>query len=162
VKYHGHVGRLQHTAHQPAGELIGCAVLGALATGNSGSLTVCRKNMIPPAHRAQAPQENNPQPKNVSNGIAYAGSDGAISDTSWTTWSSGYTPAISIGQSGDYGVTTTGGGYGYAWQTRDPSFAGIGGYVVAFEFVPAPEPTTLALTGLGALGCVMLFWHRKS
>jgi hypothetical protein len=27
---------------------------------------------------------------------------------------------------------------------------------------PVPEPTTLAFAGLGALGCVLMFWRRKS
>lgn len=27
---------------------------------------------------------------------------------------------------------------------------------------PVPEPATLALAGLGALGCVLMFWRRKN
>jgi hypothetical protein len=27
---------------------------------------------------------------------------------------------------------------------------------------PVPEPTTLAFAGLGVLGCVLMFWRRKS
>ncbi|MGA2787994.1 MAG: PEP-CTERM sorting domain-containing protein [Verrucomicrobiota bacterium] len=95
----------------------------------------------------------------VNNGIVYAGAQGEITDTSWMNWSGGSTPAITVGQPGDYGVTTTGDGYGYAWQTRDPSFDGIGGYVVAFSTTPIPEPSTPALAGLSGLG--LLRFRRR-
>jgi hypothetical protein len=98
----------------------------------------------------------------VNNGTVYAG-DQTLNDTSWFSWSpyTSYTPSDTIGQSGDYGVAITGMGYGSAtqWILRGPSEY-QGSYLVVFEVTPAPEPSTLALAGLGGLG-LLLFRRGK-
>jgi hypothetical protein len=33
---------------------------------------------------------------------------------------------------------------------------------LVLEITPVPEPAMLAFAGLGALGCVPMFWRRKS
>ena len=91
----------------------------------------------------------------VNNGVVYAGAQGAVSDTSWINWASGSSPSITVGQTGNYGVTMTGSGYGYNWQVRSPSFSGIGGYIVAFAPQDVPEPSIMALAGLGGLGLLL-------
>jgi hypothetical protein len=39
---------------------------------------------------------------------------------------------------------------------------GATGSLTWLTLEPVPEPATLAFAGLGALGCVLLFWRRKS
>jgi hypothetical protein len=34
--------------------------------------------------------------------------------------------------------------------------------ILVLAIIPVPEPATLAFAGLGTLGCVLLFWRRKS
>jgi len=47
----------------------------------------------------------------------------------------------------------------YAGNSSGP---GNGTIIGSWDVIAVPEPTTLALAGLGTLGCVLLFWRRKS
>jgi hypothetical protein len=44
----------------------------------------------------------------------------------------------------------------------DSSGKGNGTIIGGWDVTAVPEPTTLALAGLGVLGCVLMFWRRKS
>jgi hypothetical protein len=47
----------------------------------------------------------------------------------------------------------------YAGNSSGP---GNGTAIGSWRVATVPEPTTLALAGLGVLGCVLMFWRRKS
>jgi hypothetical protein len=62
-------------------------------------------------------------------------------------------------------IPTTVGSHGniYAGDSSEPGNGTvIGQWEVTAVPAPVPEPATLALAGLGALGCMLMFWHRKS
>jgi hypothetical protein len=59
---------------------------------------------------------------------------------------------FNLGTSGSYAMFIANASSGYGGVD-------ISGFGV---IEPVPEPTTLALAGLGALGCVLMFWRRKS
>jgi hypothetical protein len=61
-------------------------------------------------------------------------------------------------------LPTTVGTHGniYAGDSSGPGNGTIIGSWTVTAVAPVPEPTTLALAGLGALGCVLMFWRRKS
>jgi hypothetical protein len=59
---------------------------------------------------------------------------------------------FNLGTSGSYAMFIANASSGYGG-------ADISGFGV---IEPVPEPATLALAGLGALGCVLMFWRRKS
>jgi hypothetical protein len=44
----------------------------------------------------------------------------------------------------------------------DSSGPGNGTAIGRWEVTVVPEPSTLALAGLDGLGCVLMFWRRKS
>ena len=69
-----------------------------------------------------------------------------------TLTSSGNAPAnFNLGTSGSYAMFIAN------------ASSGNGGLDISgFGVTEAPEPTTLALAGLGVLGCVLMFWPRKS
>ena len=53
-------------------------------------------------------------------------------------------------------------GHIYAGNSSGPGNGTIIGSWDITAVAPAPEPTTLAFAGLGVLGCVLMFWQRKS
>lgn len=51
----------------------------------------------------------------------------------------------------------------YAGDSSEPgNGTAIGQWEIVGVPEPTPEPSTLALAGLGVLGCVLMFWPRKS